>query len=190
MEDTDFDFLCEGSSPEESKRLRKILKEWCEGNENDFPVQLALLVRAQWRMAASIPRSMGESRKLTEAHLAEYRRQTASLLNNFSHSTAELSKEFKAALTEQAESTKQTKARMDDQLLETEALARKIRETMESGSEVWNRAKEQYAEACRKLDKARLELDDRLGWQSLLLSFLNWVAIGFLGYVLGLFLGQ
>jgi len=50
--------LCEGASPEEAKRLRKVLTDWCAGDENGFPAQLALLTRAQWRAAASVPRSV------------------------------------------------------------------------------------------------------------------------------------
>ena len=52
MEDTDFDLLCVGLSPDEAKRMRKILAEWSDGDENGFPVQLALLTRAQWHAAA------------------------------------------------------------------------------------------------------------------------------------------
>ncbi len=41
MGDSDFDLLCEGASPEEAKRLRKVLAEWCAGDEKGFPAQLA-----------------------------------------------------------------------------------------------------------------------------------------------------
>ena len=84
MEDTDFDSLCAGLSADDAKRLRKIFVEWCDGDENGFPVQMALLTRAQWQAAASIPRSLNDSRKWLELHLAEYRRQTAVLVKNFS----------------------------------------------------------------------------------------------------------
>jgi hypothetical protein len=84
MEDTDFDSLCAGLSADDARRLRKIFVEWCDGDENGFPVQMALLTRAQWQAAASIPRSLNDSRKWLELHLAEYRRQTAVLVKNFS----------------------------------------------------------------------------------------------------------
>src|SRR5271170_445238 len=83
MEDTDFDSLCAGLSADEARRLRKIFVEWCDGDENGFPVQMALLTRAQWQAAASIPRSLNDSRKWLELHLAEYGRQTAMLVNDF-----------------------------------------------------------------------------------------------------------
>ena len=84
MEDTDFDFLCNGLSAAEAKRLRKILAEWSDGDENGFPVQLVMLTRAQWRAAALVPQAVNESRKLIELHLAEYRRQTKALMDGFS----------------------------------------------------------------------------------------------------------
>jgi hypothetical protein len=39
--------------------------------DGSLPVQLALLARAQWRVAASLPRSVNDSNKLIEQHLAE-----------------------------------------------------------------------------------------------------------------------
>jgi hypothetical protein len=55
MQDTDLDFLFDGLPPEEAKRMRKILAEWRIGDEHSFPVQLALLTRAQWKAAAQTP---------------------------------------------------------------------------------------------------------------------------------------
>jgi hypothetical protein len=55
MIDTDFDLLCDGVNPAEAKRLRKILADWCSGDENSFPVQLALLTKSQWRAVARMP---------------------------------------------------------------------------------------------------------------------------------------
>ena len=84
MEDTDFDFLCNGLSTDEAKRMRKILAEWSDGDENGFAVKLVMLTREQWRAAALVPQAVNESRKLIELHLAEYRRQTAALIGNLS----------------------------------------------------------------------------------------------------------
>lgn len=63
MKETEFDVLCENASPEEAKCLRKIHAEWCRGDENSFPVQLALLTKAQWRAAARVPQMLRDSRK-------------------------------------------------------------------------------------------------------------------------------
>ena len=72
MEDTDFDFLCEELPPLEAKRLRKILIQWCDGDENSFPVQLALLTRAQWYAAAQTPVLLKQSLELLERKLIDH----------------------------------------------------------------------------------------------------------------------
>jgi hypothetical protein len=59
---------------EEVDRIHRLLHEWSVGPDNSFPVQLALLTKAQWRIAANLPRLMNDARKLIELHLAEYRR--------------------------------------------------------------------------------------------------------------------
>jgi hypothetical protein len=84
LDDTDVDFLCNGLPAEEAKRLRKILAEWSDGDENGFPVQLVMLPRVQWRAAVLVPQAANESCKLIELHLAEHRRQTATLIGNLS----------------------------------------------------------------------------------------------------------
>ena len=73
MIDTDFDLLCDGANPAEAKCLRKILAEWCSGDENSFPAQLALLTKAQWRTAARLPYVVKESQKELEKAQASHR---------------------------------------------------------------------------------------------------------------------
>ena len=96
MEDTDFDLLCKDFSIEEARLFRKMMVEWSDGDENGFPVQLALLTRAQWRAAALVPQAMNDSRQLIELHLAEYRRQTKVMLDDFSGVAQKQAEEFKA----------------------------------------------------------------------------------------------
>ena len=64
-------------------RIHRLLHEWSVGPDNSFPVQLALLTKAQWRVAANLPRLMNDASKLIEQHLAEYRRQTAAMTDDF-----------------------------------------------------------------------------------------------------------
>jgi len=64
-------------------RIHRLLHEWSVGPEDSFPAQFSLLTRAQLRSAASIPRTIADSRKLLEQHLAEYRRQTAAITDDF-----------------------------------------------------------------------------------------------------------
>lgn len=64
MDRTEFDVLCEGASAEETRLLSNLLAEWCDGDEHSFPVHLALLMRAQWRPVASVPRTVHQSREI------------------------------------------------------------------------------------------------------------------------------
>jgi hypothetical protein len=73
MIDTDFDLLCKGLAPQEAKCLRKMMVEWCRGDENSFPVQLALLTKAQWLAAAQLPGIIQHSQKLLEQAQTSHR---------------------------------------------------------------------------------------------------------------------
>ena len=50
-EDTLFDLLMMGKTPQQQNALRKVLKQWADGDENSFPVQMALLTQSQWDAA-------------------------------------------------------------------------------------------------------------------------------------------
>jgi hypothetical protein len=54
-----------------AKRLRKLLSEWARGDEDAFPVQLALLTRSQWRAAAAVPKLVEAERKVFAELLAK-----------------------------------------------------------------------------------------------------------------------
>jgi hypothetical protein len=77
--------LCGGMTPNEVDRIHRLLHEWNVGPDSSFPVQLALLTKAQWRIAANLPRLMNDSRKLIELHLAEYRRQSQAMADDFAN---------------------------------------------------------------------------------------------------------
>ena len=81
MMDTDFDLLCDGVNPAEAKRLRKLLAEWFGGDENSFPVQLALLTNAQWRAVARMPHILRDSRKQCQQDQASHRARFAEQFN-------------------------------------------------------------------------------------------------------------
>jgi hypothetical protein len=75
--------LCEGMTREQVDKVHRLLHEWSVGPADSFPTQLSLLALAQLRAAASVPRSIADSRKWLVQHLAEYRRQTATLTDQF-----------------------------------------------------------------------------------------------------------
>ena len=133
MEDTDFDLLCVGLSPDEAKRMRKILAEWNDGDENGFPVQLAMLTRAQWQAAASIPRSLNDSRKWLELHLAEYRRQTAELVKNLSAVGEDQADELKNIVKAHTEALDQASGSFRSQLKSIGVFTQDIRKHLDDG---------------------------------------------------------
>src|SRR5262245_48733889 len=102
MEPSDFDLLCAGASPEETRRLCKLLNEWSAGDENGFPAQLALLTRSQWRVAATVPGAVNDARKLFERQLAEQRQQIAALAKTYEQTTAAKVSELKRVVDEHA----------------------------------------------------------------------------------------
>ena len=87
--------LCAGLTTDEVDRIHRLLREWSVGPDSSFPVQLALLTRAQWRIAANLPRLMNDARKLIELHLAEYRRQSQAMAHDFAGTADGQNKELK-----------------------------------------------------------------------------------------------
>ena len=192
MEDTDFDFLCNGLPAEEAKRMRKILAEWCDGDEDGFPVQLVMLTRAQWRAAALVPQAVNESRKLIELHLAEYRRQTAALIGNLSAVGEEQAGDLNNIVKAHTEALNQASGSFRSQLKEIGAAAMDIRRHLDDGVSAHHRVKNDLKAAGEKFQKTceDLELDARIsglqirwGWLALLGLIAIGIVLGFVGGV-------
>jgi len=183
MDDTDFDLLCKGLSADEAKRMRKILAEWCEGDENGFPVQLVLLTRAQWRAAALIPRTIKESGNLIEKHLAECRQQCAAIVNDLSTVTGDSAVELKRIVQMHTEMVNKISVSSRNQLWETEEVAKRIGNQLDGGFLEWKKAKDDFAAERLKLEKERKDLAARIQWRDWFwagLTLLGMVATGIL----------
>ena len=189
MEDSDFDLLCKGLTADEAKRFRKMLAEWGDGDENGFPVQLALLTRAQWQAAASIPRSLNDSRKWLELHLAEYRQQTATLVKNLSTVAEDQADELKNIVKAHTETVNQASVTIRNQLWETAEVAKQIRKNLDDGVFAWNRARTGMEAGSAVFQKACQELDDRITWRELRRDWLTLLGLISIGIVIGVFLG-
>ncbi len=179
MEDTDFDELCDGASPAEAKRLRKLLAEWCNGDEQSFPVQLALLTRAQWRAAAAVPRLINEARELMERKLAEHRQQTAALIKGFADTTDAKAKALEDIVVKHTDATRRTVTEMRSQLSNAEAAARRIQDELEGGALEWKQAKADFEAERQNLEQARKEFEARQNWRDWL--FLALIVAGMIG---------
>ena len=108
MDRTEFDLLCGVASSEETRRLSKLLTEWCNGDERSYPVHLALLTRAQWRSAASVPRSIDQSREMLERTFSEHRQHIVGLVKSFEQATDAQLQALEKSQTAQARQASQS----------------------------------------------------------------------------------
>jgi hypothetical protein len=180
MDYRDFDLLCKGLSTEELKQLQKMLNEWCKGDPTTFPVELALLTKAQWHAAALIPRAIKESGKLIEKHLAECRLQTAAIVKNLSTVAEDNATELKNIVKAHTETVNQASVAARNRLWETEEAAKRIRGQLDSSFGEWKKAKDDFAAERQKLEKERKELAARSQLRdSVFVGFIFFGAIAF-----------
>ena len=189
MEDTDFDLLCVGLSPDEAKRMRKILAEWNDGDENGFPVQLAMLTRAQWQAAASIPRSLNDSRKWLELHLAEYRRQTAELVKNLSAVGEDQADELKNIVKAHTEALDQASGSFRSQLKSIGVFTQDIRKHLDDGISSYHHIKTDLKAGAEMFSKTCADLDGRINGVQLKRDWLAWLGLIAIGMVIGITIG-
>src|SRR5208282_481767 len=133
--------LCAGLTTDEVDRVHRLLHEWNVGPASSFPVQLALLTRAQWRSAANLPRLMNDARKLIELHLGEYRRQGQAMADNFADRVDDQNKELKKTVEIHIQATRQAAEQIQVQLADAEAVAKRVRDLMESAVSEWTSIK-------------------------------------------------
>src|ERR1039458_8654113 len=112
--------LCAGLTTDEVSRVHRLLHEWSVGPDSSFPVQLALLTKTQWRAAALIPRTIKDSGKMIELHLAECRPQTAAIVKNLSTVAENNAVELKNIVKAHAETVQQASVDMRNRLWESE----------------------------------------------------------------------
>jgi len=186
LDKDDLAVLRQGLTADEVDRLHRLLHEWNLGPENSFPVQLTLLTVAQLRAAASVPRSITDSRKWLEQHLAEYRRQTKLMLDEISSTTRQQQVDMKTALTVHAETTREAAEKFQTRYADAEAVVERVTSLMDRAVSEWRTIKVDTKEECDRLQQVSNALQDRFAWQELL-----WDAVRYLTAIgLGLFLGH
>ena len=181
MGNKDLDWLCDEASPEEVKRLMRLLHEWSQGDEDSFPVQLALLTRAQWRSAARIPQLVNESRQLMELKVADYRQQTAALVRNLSTTADAKAEALSTIVANHTGAMNQALTKVQSHVNNAECVARRIKSELESGMLSWKKARADYEAERQKLAQVRQELDarlDRRDWLWFGLVVLGMIALG------------
>jgi len=180
LDKDDLAVLCTSMTTDEVDRVHRLLHEWSVGPEASFPVQLALLTKAQWRIAASLPRAMEDSRKLIELHLAEYRRQTKAVTDDFSSAAQIQTDELKNAVELHAKITQLAAEQIQVRLYDAETVARRVKSLMETAASEWKNIKASTTTECHRLQQVSNDLQDRFAWRVLLRS-VAWFLLS-LGY--------
>jgi hypothetical protein len=170
MDKDDLAALLMDAPAEEVDQIHRLLHEWGVGPDDSFPVQLALLTKAQWRIAACLPRTMNDSRKLIELHLAEYRRQSQAMADSFAATINSQNTELKTSIETHAKTTGQAAEQIRVRLAEAEAVARRVKSLMESAASDWRDIKASTTAQCEQLENVSNDLQDRFAWRVLLRS--------------------
>jgi len=185
LDKDDLAVLCVGMTKDEVDRVHRLLHEWNIGPDSSFPVQLALLTCAQLRAAASVPRSLIDSRKWLELHLAEYRQQTAALVKNFGAASDGKIEVFERAIQKHAEAMEKAISVSHGHLAETEKAARQIKFELEHGvaesKQELKKIRDDIQDERIRLQKARRDLESRMTWQEWIKILLVLAGFVFLG---------
>jgi hypothetical protein len=178
LDKDDLSALCAGLTAEEVDRVHRLLHEWNVGSDSSFPVQLALLTKAQWRIVANLPRLMNDSQKLIELHLAEYRRQSQAMADHFSDKADSQNKELKKTVEIHIRATRQAAEQIQVQLADAEAVAKRVKALMESAATEWKDIKASTTAQCERLQQVSDDLQDRFAWRVMLRS-VGWFLLAF-----------
>jgi hypothetical protein len=180
LDKDDLAALCAGLTTDEVDRVHRLLHEWNVGPDSNFPVQLALLTRAQWRIAANLPRLINDSRKLIELHLGEYRRQSQAMADDFAGTMDGQNKELNKTVEIHIQAIRQAADQIKVQLADAEAVASRIKSLMESAASEWENIKASTTAQCERLEQVSNDLQDRFAWRVMLRS-VAWFLLA-LGY--------
>ena len=185
MEPNDFDFLCKELSADEVRQLHKALNDWCNGDENSFPVQLALLTRAQWRAAAQVPVQMKQSLELLDQKLAEYRQQTGGLLKSFTAAVNTKTEELKDILADHRGDADVILSDLRVHTANAKAAADQVQKQLDKGEREMKRILEYMGKERGRLETAMRDYDEQRSHWTMLFFLLLLLAMLAIGYFLG-----
>jgi hypothetical protein len=168
LDKDDLSALCAGLTTEEVDRVQRLLHEWNVGPASSFPVQLALLTKTRWRIAANLPRLINDGRKLIELHLAEYRRQGQAMADNFADTADGQNKELTKTVELHIQATRQAAEQIQVQLADVEAVSKRLKFLMESAAAEWRSIKASTTAQCERLEQVCNDLQDRFAWRVIL----------------------
>lgn len=185
MDKNDLSALLKGASPEEVDRIHRLLHEWSVGPADSYPVQLTLLTRAQWRMTASVPRSLDDTRTWLELHLAEYRQYCRKTADDVVKALTEQNRVWRNTVEAHTQFIRQTTEQIQRQLDDAEVVAKQVKSLMESAASEWRGIKAGTTAECERLQQVSNDLQNRFAWRVILHTALGFsLAVGF-GIVVG-----
>jgi hypothetical protein len=189
MDKNDLAALLIDAPAAEVDQIHRLLHEWSVGPDSSFPVQLSLLTKAQWRIAANLPRLMNDASKLIELHLAEYRRQTAELVKNLSAVGEDQADEFKNVVKAHTEAVNQASGSFRSQLKSIGAFTQDIRKHLDDGVSSYNHIKTDLKAGGEMFRKTCEDLDGRINGVQLRRDWLAWLGLIAVGMVIGITMG-
>jgi hypothetical protein len=189
MDKNDLAALLIDAPAAEVDQIHRLLHEWSVGPDSSFPVQMSLLTKAQWRIAANLPRLMNDSHKLIELHLAEYRRQTAELVKNLSAVGEDQADELKNVVKAHTEALNQASGSFRSQLKSIGAFTQDIRKHLDDGISSYNRIKTDLKAGGEMFRKTCEDLDGRINGVQLRRDWLAWLGLIAVGMVIGITMG-
>jgi len=173
LDKDDLAILCRDLTKAEVDRVHRLIHEWSIGPEDSFPAQFSLLTRAQFKAAASIPRSIADSKKWLELHLAAYRQQTAALTNDFAGMVDMKHGELKAIVLEHSEKVKRDESFVSNRLEGANDVAKSIQEKLQCAVNEWNQSQNSLARERQRFEKVCQKLDDAIN-----LRGVHWQIVG------------
>jgi hypothetical protein len=190
MDDTCFDLLCKGMPAEEARLFRKMLADWCDGDEDSFPVQLALLTCAQWRAAAEMPLTLQKIIAAFELKLADHQKQMAASVRNLSVAGDDKIKAFEKTVAVHTEALEMVAAKNCDHLDETEKYASEIRSQMEYGLRESERITKAFIDERHRLEETQHRYDRSMEWREVFNRFGAYAIAILCGIVIGYYLNH
>jgi hypothetical protein len=127
-----------------------------------------LLTRAQWRIAANLPRLMNDARKLIELHLGEYRRQGQAMAHDFADTVDGQNNELNKTVEIHIQATRQAAEQIQVQLADAEAVAKRVKALMENAAAEWQDIKASSTAQRERLQQVSNGLQDRFAWRVIL----------------------
>lgn len=168
--------------PEETRRLYKMLREWSDGDENGFPAQLALLTRAQWRVAATVPESVVSARKGLEQRFAEMQTGIGLRIVEAERALSARAQALKG-VAEDHQTRGTTKIQeMNACVAQLEGAARKAKLDLETGAKKWDAALKDFEMAHRRINQMIADLESRPWRSHWVMGVLLLIAAVLLGY--------